>query len=109
VDSSRFDDIARRMGEQTGRRGLMKSAAGGALALLGLGVLGRAAVARNGKGFAGDRCEDNGDCEKGLRCDRGRERCEYKQSCGGRSGDACQKRADCCGNLRCRNERCRQR
>ena len=38
MDSTRFDRIARVVGEQTGRRGMLKAVAGSALAAMGFGA-----------------------------------------------------------------------
>jgi hypothetical protein len=111
VDDRRFDRLSRTIGEQTDRRGMLKAAAGGTLALLGAGALGRAVAAQDvtveAKGFKGDNCNNNNDCKKGLRCSNSG-RCEYKKNCGGKKGDACKKTKDCCGSLRCKSKRCRR-
>jgi hypothetical protein len=108
LDGKRFDYLARALGEQTDRRGMAKAAAGGALALLGLGALGRNAVTAASGGFDGDTCETNADCRKGLRC-KGAGRCRYKASCGGKKGDACKNSGDCCNGLRCKNDKCKKK
>lgn len=110
MDDVRFDDLSRSIGEQTDRRGMLKAAAGGTLALLGVGALGRAAAAQDvsaeSNGFDGDKCKNNNDCKKGLKC-KGNGRCEYKKGCGGKKGDACKNNGDCCGKLRCKNKKCK--
>jgi hypothetical protein len=112
VEDVRFDRLSRTIGAQTDRRGMLKAAAGGTLALLGVGALGRPAAAAQdvtaeSNGFKGDKCDNNNDCKKGLRCGNNG-RCEYKKNCGGKKGAACKNNGDCCGNLRCKNKRCKR-
>lgn len=112
MDGKRFDYLTRSLGEQTDRRGMARAAAGGALALLGLGALGSEAFAKNNNnksgGFEGDTCDTNSDCRKGLRC-KGAGRCRYKANCGGKQGDACKNSGDCCNGLRCKNDKCKKK
>jgi hypothetical protein len=114
VDDSRFDKLSRMVGEQTNRRGMLKTAAGGTLALVGLGALGRVALGQDvnaqSNGFEGDDCDNNNDCRKGLECDQDRNRCEYKSNCGGKKGQACKNTGDCCKNknLKCKNKKCKR-
>ncbi len=113
MDSKRFDALARHIGEQTNRRSMMKTAAGGTLALLGLGALGQAALGQNvsaeSNGFDGDDCVENADCKRGLICNSGG-RCEYKKNCGGKKNDARKNNNDCCNgkNLKCQNRKCKR-
>src|SRR3954453_15059396 len=95
VDSNRFDNLARIVGEQTDRRRMLKVAAGSALAVAGLGALSRTAlgedVSAESNGFKGDSCENNSDCKKGLICNTSNTnpRCEYRNNCGAKKGQAC--------------------
>jgi hypothetical protein len=113
VDQYRFDTLARHIGQQADRRSMIKTAAAGTLAVLGMGAVGRAALGQDvdaeSNGFKGDSCDDSNDCKKGLVCnDNGR--CEYKRNCGGKKGDACKNNGDCCKgkNLKCQNRKCKR-
>jgi hypothetical protein len=113
VDSIRFDRLSRVVGEQTDRRGMLKVAAGSALALTGLGAFVGGALAD--QGYKGDDCSNNPDvCKSGLRCNDDF-KCEYKHKCGGqrrgKPGDACKKRKDCCQKgtkQTCNNKKCKR-
>jgi hypothetical protein len=117
VDDNRFDSLTRKVGEQTDRRSMLKAATAGALGLMGLGVLGREALAQDvsieSKGYDGDKCQKNKDCKKGLRCDKNNNkkngRCEYKNNCGGKKGDACKNNGDSCGGFKCKNKKCKKK
>ena len=117
MDANRFDSLTRRIGEQTNRRDMLKTAAAGALAVTGFGAFGRAAlgqdVSAEDQGFKGDDCDNNGDCKKGLVCKQknNRKRCEYKKGCGGKKNAACKKNGDCCKNknLKCQNRKCKRK
>lgn len=117
MDGNRFDALSRVVGQQSNRRGMAKAAAGRALALLGAGALGRAAlgqeVAAESNGFDGDQCKKNNDCRKGLFCNksnnRNKGRCDYKKACGGKKNDACKNSGDCCNKFKCRNRKCKKR
>jgi hypothetical protein len=114
VDANRFDRLSRSVGEQTNRRNMLKAAAGGTLALAGLGVLSRAALGQDvmaeSRGYKGDDCFDNTDCRRGLRCSTKNSTCQYKRNCGGKKNDACQGDGQCCKgrNLVCDNKKCRR-
>lgn len=113
MDGNRFDNLSKTIGEQTSRRGMLKTAAGGTLAVLGLGALGRVALGQDvtaeSQGFKGDDCESDDDCRRGLICNSA-SRCEYTRNCGGRKRDACKKDNDCCNgkNLECKNRKCKR-
>jgi hypothetical protein len=115
VDANRFDRFSRAVGEHTDRREMLRTAAAGSLALVGLGTVTRAALGQDitteSSGYEGDQCTDNGDCKKGLTCDTDREKCEYKSSCGGKKGQACQNTSDCCNNknLKCKSKKCKRK
>ncbi|MFN8594041.1 MAG: hypothetical protein U0031_21515 [Thermomicrobiales bacterium] len=111
MDGEQFDDLSRSVGEETSRRGMIRAAAGGALGLLGIGVVAEEALAK--KGYDGDKCKKNKDCLKGLKCKGDKNnnknkkgRCRYKDGCG-KKDDACKKNDDCCGSRKCRNRKCR--
>ena len=115
MEADRFDRLTRNLGAQTGRRDMLKTAAASALALTGMGALGRVAFgqdveAESNKGFKGDKCNNNHDCKKGLKCNSN-DRCEYKNNCGGKKGDACKNNGDCCknDNLKCKNKKCKRK
>ena len=113
MDADRFDRLARNVGEQTDRRNMLKTAAASALALTGMGALGRVAFgqevsAEANKGYKGDKCKNNSDCKKGLKCNS-HDKCEYKNSCGGKKGDACKKNKDCCGGFKCKGKKCKKK
>jgi hypothetical protein len=115
VDSNRFDNLARIVGEQTDRRRMLKVAAGSALAVAGLGALTRTAlgedVSAESNGFKGDSCDgSNSSCKKGLICNSNF-RCEYRNNCGGKKNQACKNNGDCCKNqnLECDNRKCKRK
>ncbi len=111
MDTNRFDNISRQIGEQTDRRGMLKTAAGGTLALLGMGALSRAALGQDIEaegGYKGQNCKKDANCKKGLTCNISRGKCEYKKNCGGKKGDACKKNKDCCGGFQCKNKKCKR-
>jgi hypothetical protein len=136
VDNQRFDRLSRHVGRQTTRRSALKAAAGGTVALLGLGAVSRKAAAVTG--LNGDSCDTSADCRDGLEC-RGASRgllggslegapygppgvtdvppfapssgvCRYRNGCAN-DGQACSRNDDCCNgeNLECDNNRCRRR
>ncbi|MCA9878881.1 MAG: hypothetical protein KC442_13910 [Thermomicrobiales bacterium] len=116
MDSNRFDNMSRQIGEQSDRRQMLKTAAGGTLALLGMGALSRVALGQDVEaeaGYDGQKCKRDADCKKGLTCkintgsERGR--CRYKHGCGGKKKDACKKDKDCCGGFECKNKKCRRK
>ena len=119
MDSTRFDRISRVVGEQKSRRGMLKTAAGTALALAGMSavghtLLGADVAADSNKGYSGDDCSNNPNiCKKGLRCNDDN-KCEYKHKCGskrrGKAGNACKNNHDCCKkeNLICDNKKCKR-
>jgi hypothetical protein len=85
VEDNRFDSLTRHVGRQTARRTMIKTAFGGTLALLGIGIVDQASEARrrnrnkstknrrsNQSGYEGDECASNDDCLKGLRCEGAR-------------------------------------
>ena len=114
MDANRFDRLSRTVGEQTDRRMMLKTAAAGTLAAVGMGALGRVALGQDvtveSKGFKGDKCNNNNDCKKGLVCNS-KDKCEYKSNCGGKKGQACKKTKDCCNgkNLKCKNKKCKRK
>jgi hypothetical protein len=134
LDNRRFDRLSRHVGAQTSRRGAFKAAAGGALALVGLGAVSRKAAAQTG--LEGDSCLSTADCRAGLEC-RGASSgllggllagqpygppgitdsppfapstgvCRFRNNCS-REGQACNRNDDCCDGLECNNNRCRNR
>jgi hypothetical protein len=113
VDDNRFDALSRTIGEQADRRRMLKTAAAGTLAALGMGALGRVAlgqdVSAESNGFKGDKCDRNSDCKTGLICNSNF-KCEYKKNCGGKKGDACKNNGDCCNgkNLKCKSRKCKR-
>jgi hypothetical protein len=114
VDQNRFDSLTRRVGAQSDRRSMIKTAAAGTMALLGMGAVGRVAlgqdVSSESNGFKGDDCDDNKDCKKGLVCNS-RNKCEYKSNCGGKKNQACKNNGDCCNgkNLKCKGRKCKRK
>ena len=67
MDDRRFDQLARDLVRETsGRRGLLKALAAGAVAA-GLGRLGLREAAAGGGGV-GDSCDTSAQCRGGLRC-----------------------------------------
>jgi hypothetical protein len=115
MDGKRFDRLTRMLSRQTHRRGIAKVAAGGALSVVGLNALSRAAlgqdVSAESQGYKGDDCFDNSDCRQGLKCDQDKQVCQYPRNCGGKKNAACQGDAQCCKNknLECKNKKCRRR
>ena len=124
MDSDRFDNLARNVGEQTSRRNMIKAAAGTTLGMVGMGAVARVALGKNvsaeARGFRRDDCSNNANiCRQGLACDPDTLTCEYIQTnsrkCGGKyrgkKGDDCESNSDCCRrkNLFCNeNEKCRR-
>ena len=111
MDGTRFDQLTRSVGAETTRRGALRAAAAGALALLGLETLGEDALAD--KGYDGDKCKKNKNCGTGLQCKGSKKkrkdnkgRCRYKDGCG-KKDDYCKNNDDCCGSRKCRDKRCR--
>lgn len=137
MDANRFDSLTRDVATRTNRRGVLKTVAGGALAVLGVNVLRRGASADTG--FDGDVCATSDDCKTGLVCEgsstgllggalagtpygppgvslpliEGKTgRCRYRQpdTCA-KVEQSCQRTSDCCGdlNLFCHNKKCKRR
>jgi hypothetical protein len=135
MDDSRFDRLTKQVAQQSDRRTIVKTAMGGTLALLGLGLAGRSAGAQNG--FEGGRCFTDADCETGLVCEGvtpsfigqligegfgppsagalfgpnpGTCRFRSGDNCA-HSGQACRNDDDCCNglNLECHNDKCQRR
>ena len=136
MDPKRFDRLARHVGDQSDRRHIVKVAASGALALLGLGAARTRSQAASGRD--GDSCSTSADCETGLICQGAssgllggiiaegpygppaassifgpREgTCRYRSGddCA-RSGQYCRNNSDCCNglNLVCRGQECQRR
>lgn len=136
MDNQRFDRLSRHVGAQTSRRGALKAAAGGTLALLGLGAVSRTAAAITG--FEGDVCASSVECREGLLCQGASSGllggllaggpygppgitdfppfapssgvCRYRDGGCGNEGQACRRNDDCCNDdLECNNNRCRRR
>lgn len=135
MDDCSFDRLTRQIGRQSDRRTMVKAAAGGTLALLGLAGFAGQSEGKNNKntrrtGYEDDPCAVSDDCLQGLTCEGARTgiapgfptpieipvingklgRCRYKKSCGGAQGDACRRNDDCCNgqNLTCDNNRCKR-
>ena len=135
MDNQRFDRLSRHVGKQSTRRGALKAAAGGTLALLGMGAISRTAAAATG--FEDEPCMANTECRQGLFCQGGSTgilggaladanygpagislpvltgrtgRCRYNNGCAN-EGQACRRNDDCCNNsnLECNNNNCRRR
>lgn len=112
MDAHHFDTMSRQVGAQTDRRQMLTTAAGGTLALLGIGGFSRAALGQEveaERGWKGQQCKKDATCRKGLVCNLERGRCEYARGCGGRKNDACQKNRDCCAGFQCRRKKCKRR
>jgi hypothetical protein len=135
VDHNRLDRLTRQVARQTDRRAMFKTAAAGALALLGLGAAGRGAGAQSG--LEGSRCFTTADCEDGLVCEGvspsfigqligegygppsagaffgpNPGACRYRSGDGcAHVGQACGNENDCCKdlNLVCHNDHCQRR
>ena len=84
MDANRFDAIARVVGTSSDRRGLLKTAAGSALGLVGLSALSEGALAG---------CKRDKDCTNGQQCDNNK--CVQ-----------CKKNSDCKNNQKCNNNKC---
>ena len=134
MDDNRFDSLTRRVGRQTDRRAMFKTAAGGALALLGFGATRRQVGAQSG--FEGSNCFTTADCGTGLVCEGGGPSfigqligegygppfaeaffgpipgtCRFRSgdNCA-HSGQECRNDDDCCNglNLECHNDKCQR-
>jgi hypothetical protein len=103
LDSQRFDCLTRSLSNETSRRGIAKAIAGlaiaGAAAPLGIEIAGATEAAKK-CGGKHDKCNNNGDCCKGLKC-KHNGKCKYKNSCGGKKGDFCKKNSDSCRGFKC--------
>jgi hypothetical protein len=87
VDEKRFDTITRALATTSLRRGVVKSAAVGALGLIGLSALREASAVGcmnnsdcGGKRVCNDRnicvrCVHNSDCKKGKKCNKKKDKC----------------------------------
>jgi hypothetical protein len=86
LDGKRFDDISRALATTSGRRGVVKATAAGALGLIGLSALRDDASARkcdNGKDCKGNDVCKNGkcvECKKDKNCSKG-QTCNKKNKC----------------------------
>ena len=134
MDHRRFDRLTRQVGQQTDRRSMIRTAIGGTLAVLGLGLAGRGAGAQSGR--EGGNCFTDADCETGLVCEGvgtsfigsliaegygpptagtlfgpqpGACRFRSGDNCA-HSGQFCRNDGDCCNglNLVCRNDTCKR-
>jgi hypothetical protein len=98
MDANRFDAIARVVGSSADRRSLLKTAAGGALGLVGLSAL-----------TAGTLADDvvtegkKKDCKKDKDCKNG-DVCKNKKKC-----VECIKNKDCKNNQKCKNNKCEKK
>ena len=134
MDSDRFDALSRKIAARTDRRKVLRSAAAGTLAVVGLGAVGRQVSADSGR--EGSNCFSNFDCETGLICEGVTTpligvligegfgppsagslfgprpgTCRYRggDNCA-KSGQFCRNTSDCCNglNLTCRNDKCQR-
>lgn len=134
MDEKEFDRLARRVGTQANRRTMLRAAAGGGLALFGLGAMRRQVAAADGR--EGSQCFTNSDCETGLICQGASSgllggliasgiygppgtgalfgprsgTCRYRDGGCAKSGQFCRNNGDCCNglNLICRNDKCQR-
>ena len=103
MDDRRFDEMTRVLGGQSGRRGMLKAAAGGVLGLVGLSAVADRASARE--------CRRNRDCRNNDRCvnrrcvecDRDRD-CSSGQFCVSNECVDCRRNRDCRSNEKCNNQ-----
>jgi hypothetical protein len=135
MDPQRFDQLARQVGRNADRRHVVKAAASGALALIGLGAVRTRTSAASGKD--GDPCSTSADCETGLICEGASSgllggliaegpygppaassifgpsdgKCRYRSDNCAKSGQYCNRNSDCCNglNLICRGHECKRR
>lgn len=117
MDATRFDALSRTVGAQTGRRGMLKAATGGALGLLGLAALGDSAFAKE--------CENNKDCKKDEKCkDKNKHgkgkckpidckndnQCKNDEYCkNGECKKGCKDNNDCKKGEKCKNNKCKEK
>jgi hypothetical protein len=95
MDANRFDTLARAVGAQTGRRGLLKTAAVGSLGLLGLTTgLDEALAKKKNK----NKCKNNGECKNDQICKN--KKCKNVQ---------CKNSGDCGKNKKCKNNKCKKK
>jgi Cys-rich repeat protein len=91
LDGKRFDDISRALASTSGRRGVVKATAAGALGLIGLSALrdDASAVGCKTNSDCGGRkvcnsrnicvqCVSNSDCKTGKKCQKKKEKCKKK-------------------------------
>jgi Cys-rich repeat protein len=101
MDANRFDAITRVVGSSPDRRGLLKTAAGGALGLVGLSALAEGALAK---------CKNDNDCKNGDVCDHNKcvecaknKDCKNGKRCANNKCVECKKNSDCKNNQTCNN------
>lgn len=88
MDSGKFDRLARAIGAETSRRGVLRTLAGGAAALAAGSAGGGASAASRARGF-GEVCSKGADCVSGTcgpKDSTGRRRCQCPPplvACGG--------------------------
>jgi hypothetical protein len=97
MDANRFDAIARVVGSSADRRGLLKTAAGSALGLVGLSALADGALAAEVVGEA-RICNKDKDCKKKDVCDKKKNKCVE-----------CNNNKDCKNNQKCKNNNCKNK
>ena len=101
LDDRQFDDMTRVLGRQSGRRGMLKAAAGGVLGLVGLSALTDGVMAR--------KCKNDKDCPSSKVChNKNCVECKSDRNCSGGSMwkknkcvRKCQNNTDCNRNEFC--------
>jgi hypothetical protein len=113
MDSNRFDDVTRGLTSGCSRRAALKTLAVGALSLgLAKGALAQSAdsvepagckVRRCKKAQLKDKCKNNHECCRGLKCKN--KNCRFKNGHGG-AGDWCRNDKDCLAKFFCKKNQC---
>jgi hypothetical protein len=97
MDANRVDAIARAVGSSADRRGLLKTAAGSALGLVGLSALANEVMADDAV-IEAKNCNKDKDCKGDDVCDKKKNKCVD-----------CNKNKDCKNNQKCKKHNCKNK
>ena len=91
MDAQRFDELARKLGNETSRRGVLRGLAAGLGAVV-FGLSGRQALIASAD--VGTNCTTDNDCDEGEVCFRGA--CDREDGDCSQIGEACGTEIGCC-------------